>query len=295
MALVALWSMADGFEYSQEQIAEREASLRDLRIYARESHLQPSEAAIEKLGAGLRRYTYGASFPPLRDQIVEVRNELRQTLLSMPGHADYFAKRLREADARLTGAKTNSERGHFRHLLTTEQQYCFQTPGLLPSAESVRVLGKYLFDEKGMVRKVVANDPRGWQSRQYDAGFSPNSSYALRAIAKLPIVSPPVPTRKHSAVIYDEDIDPWRVWYQQVKAGKRTFRFEGDPLEYSLAGPVVKAADPAVVRPNPGLSDPTAEGHPSEEKPFPLVPLVSAGFLFVLALWLAAKGKRRTS
>ena len=29
----------------------------------------------------------------------------------------------------------------------------------------------------------------------------------------------------------------WQLWYEQIKSGKRTFRFEGDPTEYDLKGP----------------------------------------------------------
>ena len=32
----------------------------------------------------------------------------------------------------------------------------------------------------------------------------------------------------------------WQLWYEQVKSGKRTFRFEGDPTEYDLNGPASK-------------------------------------------------------
>jgi hypothetical protein len=32
----------------------------------------------------------------------------------------------------------------------------------------------------------------------------------------------------------------WLLWYEQIKSGNRTFRFEGDPTEYDLNGPAPK-------------------------------------------------------
>jgi hypothetical protein len=35
----------------------------------------------------------------------------------------------------------------------------------------------------------------------------------------------------------EHQLGTWRLWYEQVKAGTRAFRFEGDPREYRLADP----------------------------------------------------------
>jgi hypothetical protein len=295
LVLAFFAATAPNFTYTPEEIAEREAGLRKWSNYVLEARSKSPDEAIERLGLGLRYYSYGAVFPPLEDQMGKVRDELKQALLAIPGNADFFANRLREAEARLDEAKTNSERGALRSQLTSEQADVFKTLGLLPSAESVRVVGEYLFDEEGMVPKEDPNDSRQRGSRQYDRGYSPNSAYALQAIAKLPLVSPPVPTRKNNFAIYDEDIEAWRLWYEQVKAGKRTFRFEGDPQEYNLAGPVTKTAAPAMDR-----SQPTSANQPSQEvmaKPSELamIPLAGASALLALAIWLVTKKKRSSA
>ncbi|MCB1133338.1 MAG: hypothetical protein KDN05_19610, partial [Verrucomicrobiae bacterium] len=68
---------------------------------------------------------------------------------------------------------------------------------------------------------------------------SPVFHKAAGALDTLPIVAKPMDAPPHG---YDcpEDTRPWRQWYQEIKDGKRTFRFEGDPTEYDLDGPAPK-------------------------------------------------------
>jgi hypothetical protein len=128
-----------------------------------------------------------------------------------------------------------------------------------------------------------------------EMGVNFNAFYSLSAFAKLPLVSPPVPRRRFDHVDYDEDIEAWRLWYEQVKSGKRTFRFEGDPNEYSLAGPVTKAAEPVVSRPeSKGANTPSQEaiGKPSK---LPVSALVGAIALLIAAIGVAMRVKRSSS
>ncbi len=74
----------------------------------------------------------------------------------------------------------------------------------------------------------------------------PNGMLAAQALANL-IESPPL--QKDPEGYFESDVHPWQLWYEQVKAGTRTFRFKGDPQEYSLAGPVDQAREPATTRP----------------------------------------------
>ncbi len=53
------------------------------------------------------------------------------------------------------------------------------------------------------------------------------SRIAMLTFTKLPLVSKPVGTGGDA----EHDLSSWRQWYEQVKAGKRTFRFVGDPTE----------------------------------------------------------------
>lgn len=89
-------------------------------------------------------------------------------------------------------------------------------------------------------------DPKDWSPD--DRPLAPIGYSAARALTRLGISGAPMKefvrisddgvmgmTAKE---YYDTNIEPWRIWYAQVKSGKRTFRFEGSEVEYNLEGPV---------------------------------------------------------
>ena len=139
-------------------------------------------------------------------------------LLAIPGHAEYYQRRINEARRLLdeTPYDDIALRGPRQGDLRNEQMYGFQTLSQLPSAETVRVLGEFLFDER------VSNPPVPLEST--------NADWAARSLGKLPLTSRPLTSKTPSY----QDAPTWRLWYQQVKAGTRTFRFVGDPKEYNL-------------------------------------------------------------
>ncbi len=73
---------------------------------------------------------------------------------------------------------------------------------------------------------------------------------------------------------YNMNVEPWRLWYAQVKAGTRTFRFKDDPQEYNLDGPVQVAA----VAPSPrkDSSDAPVPTESGRTFPWPLIGSLSA-------------------
>jgi hypothetical protein len=87
---------------------------------------------------------------------------------------------------------------------------------------------------------------------------------AARTLWSLPLTFKPT-----GKVYTPEEMLTWRLWYEQVKAGNRTFRFEGDPQEYNLQGPVrVSATAPAVGRPPRNQAPaPAAEEPPATRSP----------------------------
>lgn len=112
----------------------------------------------------------------------------------------------------------------------------------LQGPDTVRVLGELLFDERNP-----------WEKTNFtDSGLPlTNALYAVESLHKLGLKNPPV-LSEHTA--YADDLHTWQLWYQQVKAGNRTFSFKGDDTVYTLAGPV--AANDA--------SPPSATSHPNE-------------------------------
>ena len=210
---------------------------------------EPSEA-IPSLGSfigQLSKWNYRKT--PERDEVLEyaVRH-----LLAIPGHATYYENRIQEARKRMNEEEDPSLRSPLIGEYQSTKSAAFWILSSLPSPETVKVLGEFLFDDQ---ERVHPSPPGASESdenlRQYETGMSSNSSLAKAAFALLPLSTKPVHRKTvHGAgfVDYPEDLQPWRLWYEQVRAGTRTFRFEGDPQAYSLAGPVTEARTPSEAR-----------------------------------------------
>jgi len=291
VALLTLTLSVYSFELSPEEKKEIEASLRHIREYAHDASSRPPDEAYSKLGLALVQTSKPATYPHPERQ--EVHTEIREALLTLPGYGEFIRSRLEKARDLLDASQGVSESGPRAVDLEGEQSMGFQILGLLPSAESVGTLGEFLYDERGRVAPSPAGSPDDRSKRQGKTGLSPNSMYALRAIAKLPIVSPPVQRRKNNFVIYDDDINSWRLWYEQVKAGTRTFQFEGDPTEYTLAGPVQADASSTAVTSRAKATPPeeASKGDgPARRLFWPI--LASALALLAAGAWAAiARGK----
>ncbi|GAA5481024.1 hypothetical protein Hsar01_00229 [Haloferula sargassicola] len=97
----------------------------------------------------------------------------------------------------------------------------------LPSPDSVRVLGGLLDD--------IDRIGRG------DEEVLPNGMFALRGLMDLIDDGPAYSDTLEEQI---RDRKSWMLWFEQVKAGTRTFRFKGDPQPYTLAGPTEKELRP---------------------------------------------------
>ncbi len=230
-----------GFDYSPEDIEEIHRGLERWRLFAEEAKAEPSESLISELGQGLRK-TSRADIYVVGDR-ESVRRELQAALIAIPGHAEYYEKNIKAAQLRFEEAETNLEKSPVATQLNNELMYGFATLGNVPSPETVRVLGDFLGDMRGV-------DENGeWiPGGHYDGfrGTGPPCTYAAGALMKLPLKSKPTHDKRTATF---EDVRPWQLWYEQVKAGNRTFSFEGDPQVYSLAGPVTAERSPAGQRP----------------------------------------------
>jgi hypothetical protein len=266
-----LCSLGSAYEPTPEEAAATNTALDHWTKVAKDSSSRPSEEIIWELGRVVRKLAREEIYPSERR--VEVHQLVQQRLISTPGHAEFFANKIRNDDIlRETG------RGH-------EVQggvvWDFETLGQLPSPETVKVLGSFLDDERHR-----RDPPPGADVMPVAA----NNLLAARALHSLKIVHPPLQKRPGS---YD-DIQPWRLWFAQVEAGNRTFRFEGNPQEYSLAGPVAEARVPQSrpsTGPDPANRPESPQGPGGEERAIPVVPLIAAGLFLVSALWLATRKK----
>ncbi len=140
----------------------------------------------------------------------------------------------------------------------------------------MKILGELLFDE----RNPFADHPT-------DAPWVPSCLYAVDALHKLGLKNPPV---KAIHADPDNDLRTWQLWYEQVRAGTRTFSFEGDDTIYSLSGPVRTALDPGDILPESRRSPATGTDGATETEPgSSKIPLIVALSLALLALVLAAR------
>lgn len=272
---------------------------------------KPPQDAISILGQMARQLeTLGYRDCPEKR---EIQNAALLQLLSIPGHAEYYAKRIKDAQREVDALnpeelaalpleeleaqgmegldpqilKNLTALGPAGHRLSNEQMYGFETLGCMPSPETVRVLGEFLFDPWGLNPNAKPGEPYG----KDELGQAPHASYAMLALARLPLetranATPPEETR------YWENIDAWKLWYEQVKAGTRTFRFKGDPQEYSLAGPVSKIVEPGASHQKSSGGSSSPQETLAKPSKIPLVSLIGAITLLMAAIGVAMRKKR---
>jgi hypothetical protein len=210
---------------------EREIWLNDRRNFIAEAERELTDQSRDNLARIIRGIG-----PNFKHSSVEARSlyeTARDLLLSKPGHAEYYEKRIRGMwDAYRSARKTDPSTADGTKFLNGTF-YDFPVLRHLPSPETVRVLGDMVLEAE------VFETENG----------VPNIHLAARALQELhhlPLASKPVQSED---VHTDEDLETYRLWYAQIKAGNRTFRFEGDPNEYTLAGPVRSSPDLAASPP----------------------------------------------
>lgn len=154
---------------------------------------------------------------------MEIFSKVQVALLTIPGHAEYYRDRIMQAQKRFRERPSSETWSDYRD----ETGKGFQIFPHLPSPEGVRVLGDFLFNDWV---------PPGNETAPLSEKFTPLSEAATVALPKLPILNKPFkdPITQNNRA---DSLAAWQSWYEQIKAGKRTFRFEGDPTEYDLNGP----------------------------------------------------------
>lgn len=190
----------------------------------------PKEQAISKLGLWIAQLTNAANTNKERNPERPVYHAAQKALMSIPGYAEYYRDRILAARLELDAHPEN--RGPLKGELMDAQIEGFGTLAHLPSVETARVLGAFLADERGLTIVPDGKEPSEREIQEARAE-TPNCTAAARAFTNLPLVGKPIARKQ---VTY-EDVPAWRQWYERIKSGNATFRFEGDPTEYDLDGP----------------------------------------------------------
>lgn len=188
----------------------------------------PKDGETVERGIRTLREPWGGPPQELIERLDQVHQKLVLALLSDSDVIDSYEEEISNARAQWRGsdqALWESRNAYFNRCKTV-----ISTLGNLPDPKSIRVLGELLNDTEAI-----------WMPDS-DEMFGPNSRPALLGLKNLVADGP----EDSDDVIYGSSIDrtAWMNWFQQVKQGKRTFRFKGKMQAFNLRGPVAKELHP---------------------------------------------------
>jgi hypothetical protein len=259
---------------------------------------------------------FGSDHIPRKPDRQENFEKAQSTLLAIPGHAKYYQDKieaLREevlANSKKTEqelAKIQEEGKEYAGEWTYET-YCenaFRTLARLPSPECVAVLGFYLNDPVGGDGRTLLGGKR--RNPGDDASPRPtNSEGAAMAIRKLGIEHPPFPPYDDRNEWYVKvgEVDAWKTWWDEVKQGKRTYRFIGSNIEYGPDGPAGKEAierarqstkrdeERAAGRRKATPADDSVGQNTSSKSTFYIAAILAVCALVALAAWCLLRGRK---
>lgn len=199
----------------------------------------------ERMDLLARAVKIGQDVPPGGER-KEIFDRAQAILLKSPGHAKYYQDKIAKMRAEVLADLKMSfeERQKMEeegHVLMGEPEYLSETAiamrtlRFMPSPETVSVLGYFLNDSEG-------RDGMSLIGRSLNRGDSgphlSNAELATETIRDMGIEHPPF--RDNKSTITPEEIDAWKDWWNEVKAGKRTYRFIGNKVEYGPDGPASK-------------------------------------------------------
>ncbi len=248
-------------------------------------------------------------------QTADVRREATRLLLSTPGHAIYYRDKIEamRSEALATSKKSDQEIFEMANAgrevvyevnyMRYAEMIAFPTLGMLPSAETVGVLGHFLADPEGRDGKSLTGRPLALPSDDF-LPPKPNAEWAVLEIRKLGIDRPPVPVAESdgSGLISEGEVDAWLGWWNEIAAGRRTYRFAGSEVEYGPDGPATaeavrrnalnrrRDAERKVsgrVRVDLAVGDDMKEGPVEGRRPW--AGILVGGIIFAAAVWVLAK------
>jgi hypothetical protein len=247
------------------------------------------------------------------EQTEEIRNEATNLLVSIPGHAKFYQNKIEKMRTEVleNSKKSPSELVKMQDAgievidvptYLSETERAIRTLRFMPSAETVSVLGQFLNDPLGRDGKTLLDRPL---KRSGDSAPAlSNAHLATEIIRTLGIERPPF--RDTKGVITPEEIDAWKDWWNEVKEGKRTYRFIGSQIEYGPEGPATRAVVQRVerdqkrdgerqagLRKSTTITDTNAGNSTSSAaKPLSIAGILAACCLMVGASWYYLRSQR---
>jgi len=241
---------------------------------------------------GIREY-----YPELIPEVDLYFNQIQSKLLATPGHAEAFERfYLKVKDAAL------NKKTHWGTVWQASQDLAVLR--YLPSPETMRVLGRMMEDTKG----ATLEEKYPGQNEDYIGYASSAAEWAVVSLDQIGIEDPPVPG-DHS---YNDTIGnawdylpAWQTWWQEVKEGKRTYKFKGSDVAYDFNGPVKtfkkESSSTQTSERNPVSSDRTVrrdalimEKEPVSESRGPIIWTIAAVGALLIGMWRLWTAKKKT-
>ena len=168
----------------------------------------------EQLSLGLINMAHRRQMEGHSEEVDKVFSDIQSRLLRFSGHAQYYAEEIKRGQESVEGIPgISGPRGDYNRL----RERNFQILALLPSPETIHVLGEFLADDKDLL-----GVGRG-------GSVMANSSLAIQALDKIGLRACP---QQRPFTDLPNDIIVWRDWYERVRAGTLVFSFEGQNVEY---------------------------------------------------------------
>ncbi len=187
------------------------------RDRARKAIASPTRENVLELGTTLA--ALHRNFHPGDPVEIALSAELKQSLLSIDGFARIYRNAIEDERVLIAGLPPRDpRRGGYNHL---RRDILRGILPLLPTPESIRILGDYLDDERDPL-------PPPSPSQDWD-DLPPNAELASESLMEIGLRDPPV---RKSLWPHADTLERQRKWYAEVKSGKRTFSFEGEAVEY---------------------------------------------------------------
>ena len=189
----------------------------------------PPEESIPIYASILEKLGRWSSYPI--EEKWPIFNEAQAKLLSIPGHATYYRDKIKALQEQMRTGKLGLEDW------SAEKQPYFAVLKQLPSEETVEVLGDFAMDKFAFAFSKNPEDLAVPGLLQYKySDYSVDFTVcvpAMSALEALGIDDPPV--KGHLR----EDVRQalWSRWWQEVKAGKRKYRFKGSDVLHPVNAP----------------------------------------------------------
>lgn len=214
---MALPLSAGPFQFKNE--AEKTEWQKNVRSILDGMNERTKEEAILKLSEIVYKTNRQVKGP----ETDEFRREATEMLIAIPGHAKYYQDRI-DALRKAVEAKQVASIVYF------DAQNDLSVLQYLPDPETVKVLGELTGDTFGrdLTRPASAPD-------LYVEGGGPTTAQTAAVyLGEIGIANGP---RIQKGLTEWQVVDLWKDWWGEIAGSKRTYRFEGSPVEYGPDGP----------------------------------------------------------